>query len=294
MNALSLALSLLALASLFGGLLRPACAERLEEVLAKHRVPLENFSAAERAHTITSYAASEGDAPFLLAYYDDDGSGLLKAPLHILRYDGRNGLKRAELRGVDEMAPGAMHQLSTSCLGSVLSVQENAGLVFIDTHINPSAGCVLILSPTLQFKVALWGWTLGFLDHFLMLHGNEVHFADTHPLTVDVYDWKAETLLEVYPPKNDPRRKSFSAALASRLPTEEWCRNQNVPCDPSQFSGDISDLKIDEAALSFSFTATMSPEGFGDKAEREVSSEAVRYVFHRVGGKWIHTEAAAK
>lgn len=49
---------------------------------------------------ITSFAVS-ADAPFLLAYYVDDGSGRLNPPLHVVRYDReRADLKRADLRDV--------------------------------------------------------------------------------------------------------------------------------------------------------------------------------------------------
>ncbi len=271
-----------------------ASAETLEEVLAKHAVPRSVVAARDRSKPITSYAASKGDSPFLLAYYDDDGSGLLKSPLHILRYDRSTGPRRIDLAGTFGPFSGIMHELNSLCLGSALAIQQVAGFVYIDTHINPSAGCVLVLSFDLRFKAGLEGWMIGAVGRFVILHGNEVHFADTHPSTVTVYDPQSDTLTEIYPVKDDPRRQKFSAALASRMPSEKWCREENKACDPTTFTSDISELDVDEKGQRFSFTATLSPEGFGDKAEHEVDSVAVPYTFKMSGGKWVATEPAAK
>ena len=88
---------------------------------------MRQFPAAELERKITSYAISSDD-PFLLAYYADDGSGLLRAPLHVIRY----GRAKRELRR-GEISPD-------DCVGSALSIREAHGFIYIDTHENPSAG----------------------------------------------------------------------------------------------------------------------------------------------------------
>jgi len=290
MNASTLAHRLLAL--IFLSLLpsHRIFSETLTEVLAKRGVPINDLSPSERSRRITSYAQSKDEAPFLIAYYDDDGSQMLKSPLRVLRYDKAAGFQRTDLIGTEGPFSGVMHEPNSMCLGSALDIEQAAGSVYIDTHINPSAGCVLVLSQNLKFKACLEGWVIGTLGRILILHGNEVHFADVHPSTAAVYDPLSDKLMQVYPPRGDPRRKVFSAALASHLPTRQWCEHENKACDPETFTSDIDDVTADDLKQTFSFTATLSPEGFGDKAESAIRKSATRYIFKLRNAKWIYAE----
>src|ERR1017187_7935775 len=90
--------STLVLALLIIAGLGNATAETLRDALQAARVPTQDFLASALDEKITSFAFST-EEPFLLAYYTDDGSGLLDWPLHILRfYRGTNELRRADLQ----------------------------------------------------------------------------------------------------------------------------------------------------------------------------------------------------
>jgi hypothetical protein len=266
-------------------------AETLRTVLAKHSLSLDGLSVRDLDQPITSYAESADATPFLIAYYDDDRSGILKSPLHVLRYAANDGYSRADLAGVDGPLLPVMREVNSDCLGSALHNRQIAASILIDTHITPSAGCVLALSSELRFKTGLEGWTLDTVGCLVIVHGNEVHFADTHPSTVAIYDLESGRFEEIYPPKEDRWRDRFTAALRTRLPSEAWCRRENKSCDPTRFTSDVSNLEVDRASQGFSFTVNMVPEGFGDKAESEIAPVTVRYKFWLQHGRWIHSDA---
>jgi hypothetical protein len=272
MNTLTVAIQLLAWMMVGLASTAYASAQTLGDALTKRGVPLDGLPPSDRSRPIMSYAESKDEEPYLVAYYDDDGSGMLQSPLHVLRYDNAAGLERTDLIGADGPFSGVMHEPNSQCFGSVLEIQQTAALIYIETHINPSAGCVLVFSQELKFKVALEGWVLGMMGRIIILHGNEVHFTDTHPSSVAVYDLQSDKLTQVYPPKDDPRRKAFSAALASRLPEERWCRQENKACDPETFTSNIGDVTADDLAHSFSFTATLYRKSGGMRRIRCASN----------------------
>jgi hypothetical protein len=156
--------------------------ETLRETLRAANVPTQKFAALELDEKITSYAISRDD-PFLLAYHRVDGSGLNQRPLHVIRYArATGGLRRADLRDITTLF---QDKLTMDCLGSALDIREYHGTIYIDTHINPSAGCVIVLSSDLSFKTALSGWLLGLLGaDYAIVHRSEVHFMAIHPMHI--------------------------------------------------------------------------------------------------------------
>ncbi len=267
-------------------------AETLADVLAAHKIPINLFSADDQQQPITSFAVSTNNSPFLLAYHDDDGSGRLPSVLHVIRYDEQtHELRRADLRGTDVSLRGfltgsVMEQVSNECMGSALRISEKGGFITIDTHVNPSAGCVLILTSDLSFSAGLWGWTLASTEGNIILEGNMRHFASTHPATLFLYDARQKHLTPIYPTKNDVNRQQFSAELQKHLPSNQWCRETNNSCDPEDFSTDISHVTVGEQGQSFEFDAQMYPENFGEDAERAVKPKTVHYTCKRTAGNW--------
>ena len=165
-------------------------AETLGSVLRSRHVSTNQFAEAELAQKITSWAASSDEEPFLLAYYTDDGSGLLRAPLHIIRYDSKTrNLRRADLQEIAALFDGTVRM---DCLGSALAIGEHRGVIHINTHGGPSAGCLLLLSQQLALKTTLSGWLLGMVgDEYALVQRSEIHFAAVHPMRIAVYDFNA-------------------------------------------------------------------------------------------------------
>ncbi len=259
-------------------------AETLGSVLRSRHVPTSQFSDADLAQKITSWAVGE-DEPFLLAYYTDDGSGSLHAPLHVIRYDSRShALRRTDL--------GETTALSGGCLGSVLTIGEQHGVIHIETHVTPSAVCLLLLSPQLAPRKTLSGGLLGMVGpNYVIVQWGEIHFAAVHPMRIAVYGLRRDRLTEVYPPAQDTYRQQFSRALQSHMPSQDWCRTGDTPCDPRNFDAEvIGAVAVNESAKVFGFVARFDAGGFGQEAARQVQPLAVAYVYRLHGGRWQHRE----
>jgi len=262
--------------------------ETLRSALQAANIPVEAFSSSELARPITSYAVSNDD-PFLISYYVDDGSGMLKRPLYVVRYDLQTGdIRRGEVRTATALFQGSVPE---DCLGSALSIREHDGRVFIDTHDTPSAGCVIVLSAKLGFETALSGGILGFIGpDCLILRGSEIHFMSVHPLHLTVLDLQRNRSTPIYPYAGDAQRRLFSDLIDS-LMSDTWCRENNAQCDPDNFDVDISGaVVINEAARTFAFQARFDAAGFGDAALKRVPPRTVAYFFRERAGRWEHRE----
>lgn len=265
-------------------------AETLGSVLRSRHVSTNQFAEAELAQKITSWAASSDEEPFLLAYYTDDGSGLLRAPLHIIRYDSKTrNLRRADLQEIAALFDGTVRM---DCLGSALAIGEHRGVIHINTHGGPSAGCLLLLSQQLALKTTLSGWLLGMVgDEYALVQRSEIHFAAVHPMRIAVYDLRREQAAGVYPPVQDTYRRQFSRALQSHMPSDDWCRIANAQCDPRNFDAELVDtVAVNEAAKVFGFVARCDAGGFGDEGATPVKPLEVAYVYRLRAGRWEHRE----
>ncbi|MBI2679674.1 MAG: hypothetical protein HYX25_01545 [Candidatus Solibacter usitatus] len=251
-------------------------------------IPTRQFSAPDLAAKITSYAIANND-PFLLAYYVDTGTGLLGPPLRLIRFDrAKRDLRRADFADIHALF---QRDVPMSCLGSALDIREYRGNIYIDTHANPSAGCVIVLSSTLSFKTAISGWLLGLIaaDYAIVRH-SEIHFMSVHPMHIGVLDLEQNHLVEVFPFENDPQRREFSGLLKPHI-VEKWCKEHNAQCDPENFDTDLKGkLAVNEAARIFGFEAEFNASGFGEATEKQVPRRNVVYVFRQRSGEWEHRE----
>lgn len=263
-------------------------AESLQDVLQTAGVPTRTFTSQELREGITSYAISRGN-PFLLAYYTDDGSEILKSPLHVIRYERQSGrLRRLDLRDSKTLFQG---KIPMGCLGSAEDIREYQAVVFIDTHVNPSAGCLIVLSSNLSFKTSLSGWLLGLLGtDYAIFEASEVHFAPVHPLHIEVYDLKRNRTVELYPPKDDPFRREYSRRIRPWI-SQDWCRINNAECNPENFDVALqSRLSINDAAKVVGFEAAFDAAGFGPVAAKHVAPRTVTYLFRLRDGAWEYRE----
>ncbi len=263
-------------------------AETLGDRLRTSHISTLHFARSELSQNITSYAIFE-DNPFLLAYYVDDGSGQLRSPLNVVRFDRDTfDLRRAALRDINALF---QNEIPMDCLGSALSVKEHRSLVYIDTHSNPSAGCVIILSSDLKLKTALSGWVIGLLGaDYAIVQESEIHFMSVHPLHIQVFDIKQNRAIEVYPPQNDLWRRQFSHAIKPRI-SDKWCMQNNAQCDPGNFDVVLkAKAAVNEEAKTFGFEATFNASGFGDSAEKHVPPRTIAYIYREHSGIWEHRE----
>ena len=178
---------------------------------------------------ITSYADLNDHGMFLIAYYLSLPSGMLEDPLRLLSFDR----KTEEWRSAQVMLGG--EQIGHSeCLGSVLGVHAVPSAFLLDTHINPSAGCLVILDHNLAFRNALYGWYLTTLnDAQIVFQRSEVHFAAVHPAELALYDVTTYHETPLFPRKPfQAIRRAYTAKLQDFYRThQEWCKESNDPCD---------------------------------------------------------------
>lgn len=263
-------------------------AETLSDALRTADVPAQQFTAAELGRNITSYAIG-GGGTYLLAYYTDDGSGTLQPPLHVIRYDrAKDDLRRADLRDAHALFQGA---IPMDCLGSADAIREYRGVIYIDTHVNPSAGCVIVLNSELSLKAALSGWLIGLLgSDYAILRGSEVHFMSVHPMHIEVYDLKRNRLAEVYPYSGDPQRREFSR-LIEPLISRKWCMEYYARCDPEIFDTNLKgNVAVNETSRAFGFEAQFDAAGFGETVLQQVPPRVAVYVFRERAGTWEHRQ----
>jgi hypothetical protein len=261
-------------------------AETFGRTLREADVPTNQFETVELNEGITSFAVSTGD-PFLLAYYVDDGSGLLKPPLHVVRYDRQSQvIKRADIRDINALFQG---KIPMDCLGTALTIREYHGVVYIDTHYNPSAGCLVLLTSELDYKTALSGWLIGLIGaDYAIVEGSEIHFMSVHPLHIHVFDLMNNRLVQMYPFDHDSLRSRYSKLIERHI-SDQWCHQANAQCDPTNFDVTLEDeVATNEAAKVFGFTAQFDAAGFGEDAESHVPPVRVAYIFRQRDGAWEH------
>ncbi|HXN45124.1 MAG TPA: hypothetical protein VN893_00690 [Bryobacteraceae bacterium] len=251
-----------------------AIAETLGSVLRSRDVPTNQFSDSDLGAQIDFWAASSSDEPFLLAYYAVDpsqdplsvvSSSIRLGPLHVVRYDpATRGLRRAEF-------PKVSARLSfdeiVSCLVGVAAIGERHGMIEIDTHGEPSSGCVMLLSPQLALRTTVAGWPLGWVGPEYAI----VQRAELDLTHIAVYDLRREHRTEVYPPVPDAYRGPSSSGRGFGIDL-------------------VGQMTVNEAAKVFGFVARYDAGGVGEQTASQVKPLVVAYVYGLRDGRWEHRE----
>jgi len=255
----------------------------LREVLVGQHLPLGAERLPNLEKTITSGAELNDAAQFVIAYYVNDGSGLLKQQLYLDRYERKTGKWQSAALGD---AKTESRNMDVNCLGSVLNITSFGARLFLDTHLTPSAGCVLVLSQDLRFQAGLYGWLVGHLgDDRLIYQRSQVHFAPVHSTEIALYDLSTKRDLTIFPPKPDPTiRKARIGQMEEFYKThEKWCMENNDPCDPEEFDSSLAGEVVSdqrEHALAFIISYRQIQVFRGD--QKPEGPEEVVYVYRHV------------
>ena len=146
-------------------------------------------------------------------------------------------------------------------LESVVAVQRTERHVVVDTHVNPSAGYIVVLTRDLAPVTTLPGWTLRLLsDGTILYHRSSVHFAPTH--WAEVWTWNPVTRREarLYPnaPWDSVRRAYVDTVRAIyRRAGADWFRANNHHMDADRFDTRLGDTIVVASSgrtLAFSIT----------------------------------------
>jgi len=182
--------------------------------LQKHGVVSTGVDDADRE--ITSYTVASDAVWFAIAYYWASETDSLPRVLRVRTLDRKNNVWRSAL--LDRETLGG---------GSALRIARRAGVIYLDLHINPSAGRLVVLGEDLTVLERLYGWSSLILEDGRVLYENSmVHFAPAHPGSVSLYDPRTRQDVRVYPPT--PDSKTVAGLIDRSIGTIEMAGAQQV------------------------------------------------------------------
>ncbi len=279
----TLSFLLFAAISINGRVAHPAN-DTLRQALAAKHLPTDAAKLANFDKSITSWAELDDANQYVIAYYLEDGTDELNPPLFVDRYDR----KRAEWKSASfPDAHTNSAEPGDNFYGSVLRVGTLGRRFFLDTHMNPSAGCLLVLSPDLKLEASLSGWFERMLgEDTLIYQRSQMHFAPVHRAEIALYDLRTRRDMTLFPRKPDSAiRRARTAQLAEFYKAnKEWCKENDDPCDPENFDSALQEevaTNEAEAAIAFLISYEQIQLVAGD-VQKPSGPKDVLYVYRRV------------
>ena len=165
------------------------------ELLARN-LPVPK-DAADLDEPITSYSVLDDRQGFVIAYYGQEPDGLLHE-LRVRSFDARTRTWRSKT--------------FPEPIGSILKIDRNASVIYVNGHSSPSATPTLVLSANLEVKRELDGWPVLMLDDGRMVFQRSmVHFAPAHGGALALYDPVADREVSLYPPPEANNERGVEA-----------------------------------------------------------------------------------
>jgi len=255
----------------------------LRQVLAAEQLPLDAEKLTNLDKTISSGAELNDASQFVIAYFLLDGTGRLNPPIYVDLFDRKSGQWRSGSIGE---AAAKWEGGDVDCLGSVLSIAAYADYFALETHINPSAGCEIILSREMKVKTALYGWTLGhFGDGGIFYHRSQIHFATVHPAELAFYDPATgkDFILFPHKPFQEIRLEEIKELREFFAAHPDSCQKTDDPCDPESFDSSIEGKIITgDRGHAAAFVVSYEKEGFGQDEKKPEGPAKVVYVYRHV------------
>ena len=236
--------------------------QTLADALKANSVPLASIPRLNSK--ITSCATLNDEDEFVIAYYlaNEKDKNELRFPLYVARLEKKTGQWQNIQRDRLTLAvPGGMDFRTVDCLGSILSIERYSRGYYLNLHLTPSAGCLVVLTSSFKVPHTYPGWTVASVGNDMIWQGNTVHFADVHPLKLWLYDPREVTSTQIYPQPEDPVRKRFEERLAKVI-DQKQCMENNWACDPKRFTAEVGKVEVSKEATAFAFLVHFSPEGF--------------------------------
>lgn len=240
---------------------QPSAAQTLRVAVAEEGLAAP-IDADDLDQPITSYAVLNDPERFAIAYYwQRPGNQVLPDSARIRVLDKVTGewVYRAVPRteGEDSARGGAQE------LGSITRISRTADYLYLDSHLNPSAGTILILTRALEPVARLPGWTQLLLPTgFVVYEHSEIHFAPTHSAELWGFDPRSRQNRLIYPRlPYDSIRSAYIQHVARIYGEfgEDWFRRHNHPMDPEHFDSQVLAVASDSVgglALEMRFGAT--------------------------------------
>jgi len=246
----------------------------LRDVLRSLHVPVESASLLGLDRTVTSFVADTARDLFAVAFY-----GTSPDSLYVVALDRTTGSwARADFdRASIDVTPGGV--------GALMGIQHTRRNILVDTHVNPSAGTIVVLSRTLARVASLPGWVLRVLPTDVVLYQrNTVHFAPTHWAELWTWDPVTRRDARLYPtaPYDSVRRAYVDTVRAIyRRIGAGWFRAHNHHGAPARFDTRLGDTVV--VAPSGRALAFMVTFGGGEGTPAETPRLEVAVVCRGVG-----------
>lgn len=255
--------------------------QTLQEVLISLHIPISLFNPAELLEAVQSSVARDPQR-VTLAYQKMSGE-LLSGQPELVEYSKSDGeVRRSHDSG----------NSNDECSGSILGVQYVGDFTFVATHINPSAGCILVFDKNLVARKPLLGFDPVEVDsNLIVIEEDTVHFSSAHSARLQSVELLHGAPREVYPPLGDRLRKRLIAENAAKMPSAAICARMNDPCLPEIFDEDIRALTTNGKGI-FAFLALQSASHALAPEEEPVTvaEQMVLYVYQRAPGGWRYCE----
>lgn len=220
-------------ASLAGALQepRPDDFPTLAQILRAGEVPAAGADPAVLAMRVNNHAVLDEPGRFLVAFHPYTAEGAYDARVHLLELDRVSGRWRHR-----HLVEPARDDSRPACNGSVLEIDVAGGHVLVETHVNPSASCTVVLDDELESTEVLYGSALAaFGNGTVVFAPGQVHFAPTHVAEVALYDPASDERRRLHPagPQQEATR-GWTRMLEELYDDEAWCRDVNHHCDPER------------------------------------------------------------
>jgi hypothetical protein len=261
----------------------PGEEKTLREVLAAEKLPLDAQALRNLDDKISSGAELNDAQQFVIAYYVLDATGQLNPPMYVDVYDrGAGRWKSGEIRAAEGKEGG----VDDNCFGSVLAVVAFSDSYALETHINPSAGCELIVSRDLKVKASLYGWIVGhFGDGGIVYHRSQIHFATVHPAEIAIYDPATGKDFNVFPhaPFQEVRLQVTRELREFYKTHQDYCQKADDPCDPEEFDSSLEGKVVtDDREHAMAFVISYDIQGYGQSDDKPGGPSEVVYVYRHV------------
>ncbi|HKS07650.1 MAG TPA: hypothetical protein VJR92_15215 [Gemmatimonadaceae bacterium] len=221
-------------------------------VLSEARVNTRFLDSAELKRAFSSGTIENAPYAFFAAFYDVTGSALPDT----LRVYALDKLTR-EWTVAALPRKQRVERDTAFELGAVMRIRHTTSQIYIDTHISPSAGAILVLArQDLRVRKTLYGWSLALLaDEVLLYHRSMVHFAPTHSAELWRYDPRTGSdskLVPLRPPESIRERYVRLVRTIWSNIGEDWFRKNNHHMDPERFDNVLRDsIVVSESGRTF-------------------------------------------
>jgi len=169
-----------------------------------------------------------------------------------------DGGRLRRLRVIERAAGGAWRQVAfAEGTGSIQEVRRVGCRLLVGVHRSPSAQNTWVLGPELALERVLKGHVLEsgvVADRFALVVVAQPRWGAVREARLEVHDLKTGSHREVFPPE---RPGPLTAALRARAAEcfgelgQDWCRENNHPCDPRRLESWVGELAERDGAVAF-------------------------------------------